>query len=373
MAKKKPARPTAKKAKPSKPPKGTGGGGAVHDCGASLNMDSGPENFSALDVADEYQTLLQDAKRRAAELSEQDRASMRARGDSDEEIMADDGWRLESEIKEAEKEASDKLLLRRIERGEVRGENPGDIVRAVMLRIYSLLNDERRTKEGQHYLADVVSQIISARSVNPKTVWPWIAEHLKSEGFKLEWEYNRRKTPRGLNRLLFTFCIRRIAILDCFLQTIVTESGLLNAATPDALRAAVDSFRDSVRGRQYAPGKIKVLEAVLERHVTKWYPFMPDFYIFQGSEWRQWQRHGPLECVKLVLPFLIEEWHAYETANQVEIARLKNTNKLPKRLAPSDLKREFGKYAKVIFLENTRYDRIEMPKGRQDHFILKFT
>lgn len=49
MAKKKPARPAAKKAKPSKPPKGTGGGGAVHDGGASLNMDSGSENFSALE------------------------------------------------------------------------------------------------------------------------------------------------------------------------------------------------------------------------------------------------------------------------------------------------------------------------------------
>lgn len=62
MATKKPARPTAKKAKPSKPPKGTGGGGAESDSGASLNMDSGEGNFSALDSPNEAKSQ---AKREA--------------------------------------------------------------------------------------------------------------------------------------------------------------------------------------------------------------------------------------------------------------------------------------------------------------------
>jgi hypothetical protein len=49
MAKKQSAQPPAKKAKPSKPPKGTGGGGAQSQAAACPEMDSGVENFSALE------------------------------------------------------------------------------------------------------------------------------------------------------------------------------------------------------------------------------------------------------------------------------------------------------------------------------------
>jgi len=242
-----------------------------------------------------------------------------------------------------------------------------------MRRIHSLLNDERRSSDGQTYLADVVSQIISSRSVDGKTVWPWIAKHLEAESFKFEWSYNRRSSSRGLNKILFAFAVQRIAALDRIIENLAEESGMMKAKNPAEVAGASIAFAEMVKAGEFAPGKRRVIASVFQLHIDNWSPIMPDYYACFGSEWKGWKKRLPLECAELVLPCLVEDWKICEKAQFAEIKALKKKHKLPKRSTPSDLKKEFRKCAEAIFLENTRYDRIEMPEQRQAHFILKFT
>ena len=324
-----------------------------------------PDWYSDFGSKAEYEGLLRERLSDAFEGSERERALMRARGHSEQEARADDEWRLQSDIRMSKKEAFETLLLRRLQRGEVCEDRVGDILRAILVWIYERLNEKKGAFTAACHLADLTSQIISAKVVNPKSVWPWIAEAIKSEGFQNEWSFNRRKSSKGFSRPVFICVAERLARLDTYINRRLTDSGLLAAKTGEQVLAASEALVKAVNAAGFQEGKDTILWAIAQRHIDTWNERSADMIKFFGNSWTQMKRHEPQECVELVMPYLRSEWLKFRKERRHEIKRGK--------LAPAEVANTIRKCAVRIFEENRLYDHVELSMKRMQHFVRKFT